>query len=203
MQYALVDGERRLASPGSSKAACCLCEGPVRPKCGSRIVWHWAHHARPHCDPWWEPESEWHRAWKARFPESWREQVQFDPQVAIPPRARELLEKLGEGPRGEFVFMKERGGTGPLKYIRAQFMIALAKGGIKDFRFHDLRHTAVSYMMMNGIDLKTISELVGHTTAEMVDQRYGHLSPDHKRMATEIFGSAMDRLTGLANAVRK
>lgn len=122
-------------------------------------------------------------------------------QVAIPPRARELLEKLGVGPRGEFVFMKERGGTGPLKYIRAQFMSALAKGGIKDFRFHDLRHTAVSYMMMNGIDLKTISELVGHTTAEMVDQRYGHLSPDHKRMATEIFGSAMDRLTGLAKEV--
>lgn len=58
-------------------------------------------------------------------------------------------------------------------------------------------------MMMNGIDLKTISELVGHTTAEMVDQRYGHLSPDHKRKATEIFGSAMDRLTGLANEVRE
>jgi len=79
MQYALVDGERRLASPESSSAVCCLCEGPVRPKCGSRIVWHWAHHARPHCDTWWEPESEWHRAWKAHFPESWREQVQFDP----------------------------------------------------------------------------------------------------------------------------
>lgn len=124
-------------------------------------------------------------------------------QVAIPPRAREILVKLGEGTRGEFVFMKERGGVGPLKYIRAQFMKALAKAGITDFRFHDLRHTAVSYMMMNGIDLKTIAELVGHTTAQMVDQRYGHLSPDHKRLATEIYGAAMDRLTGIAKEVRE
>ena len=122
-------------------------------------------------------------------------------QVAIPPRALELLDTLGQGTRGEFVFMKTRGEPGPLKDIRAQFQRTLAAAGIKNFRFHDLRHTAVSYMMMNGIDLKTIAELVGHTTAEMVDQRYGHLSPDHKRVATEIFGSAMDRLTGHAKEV--
>lgn len=124
-------------------------------------------------------------------------------QVAISPRAQEVLESLGSGDRGEFVFNKERGGAGPLRYTRRQFKAALTKAGIKDFRFHDLRHTAVSYMMMNGIDLKTIAELVGHTTAEMVDQRYGHLSPDHKRIATEIFGSAMDRLCGLVPPQRE
>ena len=124
-------------------------------------------------------------------------------QVAIPPRTQAVLQELYEKPHDEFVFNKERGGEGPLKYVRAQFLKALEKAGIKDFRFHDLRHTAVSYMMMNGIDLKTIAELVGHTTAQMVDQRYGHLSPDHKRVATEIYGAAMDRLTGLAKEVRE
>ncbi|MDE2039565.1 MAG: site-specific integrase [Elusimicrobia bacterium] len=123
-------------------------------------------------------------------------------QVAIPPRALEVLKTLYAARHNEFVFAKERGGQGPLKYVRSQFVKALTKAGIKDFRFHDLRHTAVSYMMMNGIDLKTIAELVGHTTAQMVDQRYGHLSPDHKRVATEIFGSAMDRLCGFASEVR-
>lgn len=116
-------------------------------------------------------------------------------QVAIPPRAHEVLKRLSASPRCEFVFGKDRG-AGPMKYARKQFLKACSQVGISDFRFHDLRHTAVSYMMMNGIDLKTIAELVGHTTAEMVDQRYGHLSPDHKRMATEIYGSAMDRLCG-------
>jgi integrase len=116
-------------------------------------------------------------------------------QVSIPPRARALLEGLAAKPCAEFVFGKERG-EGPMRFVRNQFVKACATAGITDFRFHDLRHTAVSYMMMNGIDLKTIAELVGHTTSEMVDQRYGHLSPDHKRVATEIFGSAMDRLCG-------
>jgi len=116
-------------------------------------------------------------------------------QVAIPPRALELLESLAAKTHEEFVFGKDRGG-GPLRFVHGQFASACAKAGLKDFRFHDLRHTAVSYMMMNGIDLKTIAELVGHTTAQMVDERYGHLSPDHKRQATEIFGAAMDLLCG-------
>ena len=83
-----------------------------------------------------------------------------------------------------------------LKDVRTAFGRALRVAGIADFHFHDLRHTAISYMMMNGVDLKTIAEFVGHTTAQMVDKRYGHLSPDHKRAAVEVFGSAMDKLSG-------
>jgi competence protein CoiA len=37
--------------------------------------WHWAHKGRRTCDPWWENETEWHRAWKGRFPERWQEIV--------------------------------------------------------------------------------------------------------------------------------
>lgn len=116
-------------------------------------------------------------------------------QVAIPPRARDLLKRLAANSRGEYVFRKRRG-EGPITEISQQFTQACSRAGIKDFRFHDLRHTAVSYMVMNGIDLKTIADMVGHTTTEMVDKRYGHLSPNHKRAATEIFGSAMDQLCG-------
>jgi competence protein CoiA len=47
-------------------------------KCGTKVLWHWAHHGRKHCDPWWENETEWHRSWKACFPEEWREHVHFD-----------------------------------------------------------------------------------------------------------------------------
>jgi hypothetical protein len=47
-------------------------------KCGSKVVWHWAHHRHEHCDPWWENETQWHRTWKGYFPSEWREQVHFD-----------------------------------------------------------------------------------------------------------------------------
>src|SRR5262249_21135595 len=36
-------------------------------------VWHWAHRGARICDSWWEPETEWHRAWKNHFPKSWQE----------------------------------------------------------------------------------------------------------------------------------
>lgn len=37
-------------------------------KCGPKIMHHWAHAGRKNCDPWWENEGPWHRAWKALFP---------------------------------------------------------------------------------------------------------------------------------------
>lgn len=42
-------------------------------KCGPRVMHHWAHRGHRNCDPWWENETEWHREWKNRFPESCRE----------------------------------------------------------------------------------------------------------------------------------
>ena len=42
-------------------------------KCGPRVLHHWAHDRRRDCDPWWETETEWHRAWKALFPPECRE----------------------------------------------------------------------------------------------------------------------------------
>lgn len=46
----------------------------MRAKCGEVLTWHWAH-LNAECDPWSEPESEWHLAWKARFPEDYQEVV--------------------------------------------------------------------------------------------------------------------------------
>jgi len=42
-------------------------------KCGTRIVHHWAHAYWQNCDPWWENETPWHRAWKNLFPPECRE----------------------------------------------------------------------------------------------------------------------------------
>lgn len=74
MQYAIVDGLRAEAAPGL-QASCPCCSGPVIPKCGSQVVWHFAHERRVDCDPWAEGESRWHRTWKERFPADCREVV--------------------------------------------------------------------------------------------------------------------------------
>jgi hypothetical protein len=42
-------------------------------KCGIKRLRHWAHVSTTACDHWWEPETEWHRAWKNLFPTEWQE----------------------------------------------------------------------------------------------------------------------------------
>ena len=77
--------------------------------------------------------------------------------------------------------------------LRTPWEAALKKAGIHDFRFHDLRHSAASYLAMNGASLAEIAEVLGHKTLAMV-KRYAHLSDGHmaevvERMNTKIFGA--------------
>lgn len=74
MRFALVAGERQEAQAGLS-GECPGCEGPLVPKCGEVRIPHWAHKGHRLCDPWWENETEWHRAWKDQFPADWQEIV--------------------------------------------------------------------------------------------------------------------------------
>ena len=55
---------------------------------------------------------------------------------------------------------------------------ALRAANITDFHWHDLRHTAASYMAMSGVSLVEISKILGHRTMQMVS-RYSHLSEGH------------------------
>lgn len=50
-----------------------MCASAMIAKCGPRKIPHWAHHRIRNCDPWWEPETPWHRDWKNQFPEECRE----------------------------------------------------------------------------------------------------------------------------------
>jgi competence protein CoiA len=77
MRLALVNNERVETQPKLSGTC---------PHCGAEIarwgrvkVWHWAHKGELACDPWWDNETEWHRAWKDQFPLEWQEVIAEDP----------------------------------------------------------------------------------------------------------------------------
>lgn len=76
--------------------------------------------------------------------------------------------------------------------IRSAFESAVERAKIKNFRFHDLRHCAASYLAMDGKSTRFIAEVLGHKTLQMA-QRYSHLSDAHlsegvASMNKKIFG---------------
>jgi integrase len=64
--------------------------------------------------------------------------------------------------------------------FKRPWLKALEHAAICDFRFHDLRHTAASYLAMQGCTTLDLAELLGHKTLQMV-KRYSHLSTAHAR----------------------
>jgi integrase len=66
--------------------------------------------------------------------------------------------------------------------VRTAFEAARHEAKIDDFRFHDLRHTCASWLVMRGRSLKEVQEILGHRQFSM-KLRYAHLSPDRLRDA--------------------
>ena len=77
MKYALVLGNKSEAMKGLA-GICPNCGEALIAKCGPLRINHWAHKGIRTCDPWWEPETQWHRNWKNEFPEDWQEKPRFD-----------------------------------------------------------------------------------------------------------------------------
>jgi integrase len=87
--------------------------------------------------------------------------------------------------------------TGPIFIGRADealhsarhwFEPAVKKAGIKHFRWHDLRHTFASRLIMKGADITTVASLMGHKRIQMT-MRYAHLAPEHKRAAVDLLSA--------------
>jgi integrase len=84
---------------------------------------------------------------------------------------------------GAFVFPGADSET-PMQEVKRGWRSLLRKARIEEFRFHDLRHTFASKLVMAGVDLNTVRELLGHSTIGMT-LRYAHLGPEHKALAVE------------------
>jgi integrase len=92
------------------------------------------------------------------------------------------------------VFPSPRDATQPAN-SRPAWLDALEQAKVHDFRFHDLRHSAASYLAMNGASTNEIAEVLGHKTLAMV-KRYAHLSEVHtagvvEKMNKKIFAEVV------------
>jgi len=87
---------------------------------------------------------------------------------------------------GNYVFLRapghgaERGER--IVSPREWFPDAVAEARLEGFHYHDLRHSFASRLVMQGVDIRTVAELMGHKTIQMT-MRYAHLAPEHKLQA--------------------
>jgi len=118
--------------------------------------------------------------------------------VPLNARAYAALQRLW-GARGEspYAFANAKGPKAgeALKDLKKGFHTALENAGIEDFRWHDLRHTFASWLVMRGASLRAVAELLGHQTMQKT-MRYAHLSPGY--LSNEV--SLLDDVGGAKKA---
>ncbi len=71
----------------------------------------------------------------------------------------------------------------------------LARAGIPKVRFHDLRHTFATIALQNGVDIKTVSSILGHFSAGFTLDTYAHVTTAAQKEAADIMGNILDAST--------
>lgn len=102
-------------------------------------------------------------------------------RIPLTGRAFSVIEKRFENTQGSYLFGGGRSGKEdkPLVKLNAAHNGAIKRSGLRKFRLYDLRHTFASRMAMAGVDLITLSVLLGHSKIRMVE-RYAHPIEAHK-----------------------
>jgi len=115
-------------------------------------------------------------------------------EIRLLPLTGIAFESLAERSRfrrieSSYVFPQGKDPSKPID-LKDPWEAALKEAGITDFHWHDLRHTAASYLAMNGASLAEIAEVLGHKTLAMV-KRYAHLSQAHTAKVVESMNKSM------------
>ncbi len=104
-------------------------------------------------------------------------------EIPINNALKSLFDGIPHSIESVYVFTGRDGD--PYKEIKRSFTTALRKAEIYKATFHSLRHTFASHLVMNGVDLATVKELLGHKSLTMT-LRYSHLAREHKTKAVKV-----------------
>jgi integrase len=103
--------------------------------------------------------------------------------------------KLGEvwDASSDLVFPNAIGGLMiPKNFVKRHFKRKLQAAGLPEIRFHDLRHTAATLMLSRGVNVKVVSEMLGHADISITLRIYAHVLPHMQHSAVQ----AMEALLG-------
>jgi integrase len=109
-------------------------------------------------------------------------------KIILPPSTAQLLKERKASALSEWIFpnpLKPEQPTNPgTAYNRMK--VLLKQAGLPSIRFHDLRHTFATHALTSGVDVKTLSGILGHTRAAFTLDTYTHTTGDMQKRAAEI-----------------
>ena len=103
--------------------------------------------------------------------------------VTISQQAIEVLKQQKEKTNDEYVFPSPNGGPISPDSVNNMLKRVLARAGIPKVRFHDLRHTFATIALQNGVDIKTVSGMLGHFSAGFTLDAYAHVTTAAQKKA--------------------
>ena len=119
-------------------------------------------------------------------------------QIILPKAAQEILQSRKK--ISEWIFPYYDKVNEPIHPTCAYRKLKqiLKTANLPDIRFHDLRHTFATHALKNGVDIKTLSEILGHTQTSFTLDTYTHITDDMKKHASELVENIMtDALEGI------
>ena len=100
----------------------------------------------------------------------------------------EQKKKVGSSP---WVFPSPNGGPISPDSVLHMLHRVLKRAGLPKVRFHDLRHTFATLALQNGVDIKTVSGMLGHSSAGFTLDTYAHVTSAAQRQAAQTMGNVL------------
>ncbi|HEV2357498.1 MAG TPA: site-specific integrase [bacterium] len=121
------------------------------------------------------------------------------PRIAVAALREHRERMLAEGHPHGWVFCDTEGG--PVRrpnLLRRSFQPLLKKAGLPQIRFHDLRHTAATLLLLQGVHPKVVQERLGHSQISVTLDTYSHVLPSMGREAAAKLDALLERGTTVA-----
>ena len=111
--------------------------------------------------------------------------------VTISQQAIEVLKAQKKKTNDTYVFPSPNGGPISPDSVNNMLKRVLERAGIPKVRFHDLRHTFATIALQNGVDIKTVSGMLGHFSAGFTLDTYAHVTTSAQKEAAQTMGNIL------------
>jgi integrase len=109
---------------------------------------------------------------------------------------RQVAEKIWAGSRWEdsnLVFANRTGGGTQARHVIEQFHTVLENAGLRRIRFHDLRHSCATLLLVQGVSPRVVMEVLGHSEIALTMNAYSHVVPELQRDAADRMQAILER----------